>query len=301
MLATRPVSGGLLVEAPAKVNLTLRVLGARGDGYHNLESVVAAVTLSDSLEFHPAGSIHLTCNGADVPAGEDNLVMKAARRLAGECRYGGGALIHLTKRIPPGRGFGGGSSDAAATLLGLNALWRTGLDRSDLACLGAAIGSDVPLFLGPPISVIRGRGEHVEPIDAAPPWRLVLAWPGFGLTTSEVYAAYDRLGSGGSSGPRATEIIVWLNGPVREVRPFLVNDLEPAADIVRGARVSVRSILERSGAPAVGMTGSGSAYFALADTEADARRMADKARAAGIESCVAGVVGDAESQREAPS
>ena len=300
MLETTPLGQGLAVEAPAKVNLTLRVLGARSDGYHDLESVVAAVSLFDTLEFQPARDVRLACEGTPVPNGADNLVLRAARRLAEECGCRAGAHIRLAKRIPPGRGFGGGSSDAAAALAGLNALWDCGLGRKELSCLAASIGSDVPLFLGPPVSVMRGRGEFVEPVAAPAPWRLVLAWPDFGLSTAEVYAAYDRLGPSRLASPAATEILGRLAGPVREAREFIVNDLEPAADVVRGGRTDVRAILEGAGAAAVGMTGSGSAYFALADTESEARRLAQATRAAGAAAYVATIVVDVPEQKEVP-
>jgi len=300
MLETTSRKQGIAIEAPAKVNLTLRVLGPRKDGYHDLESVVAAVSLFDALEFEPAPDVRLACEGMAVPNGDENLVMKAARRLAEECGCRKGAHIRLKKSIPPGRGFGGGSSDAAAAMVGLNALWDTGMSRKELACLGASIGSDVPLFLGSPVCVIRGRGEFVEPAAGACAWRLVLAWPDFGLSTADVYAAYDRLGAPRAARPPATEILRRLARPVRDAAQFLINDLEPAADVVRGRRTDVRAILRQAGAHAVGMTGSGSAYFALADTESDAKRLVQKTRAAGTQACVATIVAGAEEQKEVP-
>jgi 4-diphosphocytidyl-2-C-methyl-D-erythritol kinase len=288
------------VEAPAKVNLTIRVLGRRRDGYHELESVVAAVGLGDTLTFETAEDVHLTVRGADIPAGEDNLVMKAARALARQCGVRAGAAIGLEKRTPAGRGCGGGSSDAAAALAGLNVLWHTDLMRSDLARLGASLGSDVPLFFGPPVCIIRGRGEVIEPVLGRPPWRLVLAWPDFGLPTPEVYAAYDRLAAEPAADapevarPAATKILSHLEMSAREVRAMLVNDLEPAATAVRRGRMDVRAILEAAGAVAVGMTGSGSAYFALADTEAEAWHVAEAARAAGARAEVTGVWEDGQ-------
>jgi len=290
-----------MVEAPAKVNLTLRVLGVRDDGYHDLESVVAAVALFDTLVFEPAEGVHLACQGIDVPAGEGNLVMAAARVLADACRPARGARIRLEKRIPPGRGFGGGSSDAAATLVGLNALWEGGLARQDLAGLGARVGSDVPLFLGSPIAVMRGRGERVEGVSCGSAWRLVLAWPDYAMPTSAVYAAYDRLGVSRDGRPSATAVLACLAGPACGARPFLVNDLEAAADSIRCGRFDVRGCLERSGAAAVGMTGSGSAYFAVADTEAEANRLAEAVRAAGAETHVATLLADGKNQQEKPS
>jgi len=303
MLGVTSSGQGLTVKAPAKVNLTLRVLGVRDDGYHDLESVVAAVALFDTLLFELADGIHLVCRGMGVPGGEDNLVMTAARVLADECRPGRGARIRLEKRIPPGRGFGGGSSDAAAALVGLNALWDCGLERQELARLGAGVGSDVPLFLASPLSVMRGRGERVERVSAGTAWWLVLAWPDYEMPTAEVYAAYDRLGASPDGGPAATDILPRLAGPARGARPFLVNDLEAAADSIRRGRFDVRGCLKRAGATAIGMTGSGSAYFAIADTEVEARRLAEAACAAcaaGAKTYVTTLLADGE-QQERPT
>ena len=281
---------GLAVEAPAKVNLTLRVVGVRPDGYHDLESVVAAVGLLDRLRFEPADGLDLVCGDAAVPPGDDNLVMKAARLLRESCGTRQGARVCLEKHIPAGRGFGGGSSDAAAALAGLNALWQCGRTPAELAALGARLGSDVPLFFSSPVAVMRGRGERIEPVEAQPPWWLALAWPGYGNPTADVYAAYDRMAPVAAEGPMATEILKHLDGPAAGAGPYLINDLEPAARSIRTDGSDLRAIFESAGGAAVGMTGSGSAYFALADTEADALRLAEAARAGGARAVVARVL-----------
>jgi len=299
MLETAPSEGGLTVQAPAKVNLTLRVLGRRPDGYHDLESVVAAVTLFDVLEFSASDDLHLACEGIPVSAGEDNLVLRAARLLRDECGTRAGARMELEKRIPPGRGFGGGSADAAATLVALDALWGANLTREDLARLGTRIGSDVPFFFGSPVAILRGRGERLEAVRARPRWWMALAWPDYGLATVEVYAALDRLGASADVLPGATAILGALEGPAAGAAAFLVNDLERAARRVRLDGVDLRTVFRQSGAAAVGMTGSGSAYFALADTEGQARRFRDAVRAAGAEATVVRPLRES-GQQEAP-
>ena len=294
MLETAPSEGGLTVQAPAKVNLTLRVLGRRPDGYHDLESVVAAVTLFDVLEFSASDDLHLACEGIPVSAGEDNLVLRAARLLRTESGTCAGARVRLEKRIPPGRGFGGGSADAAATLVALDSLWGLNLAREDLARLGARVGSDVPFFFGSPVAILRGRGERLEAVQARSPWWLALAWPAYGLATVDVYAALDRLAESVNGRPEATAILEALEGPASGASALLVNDLEGAARRVRPAAsprggldgMDLRAVFRESGAAAVGMTGSGSAYFALADTEGQARRFGDAARAAGADATV---------------
>ena len=298
MLGITSSGRGCRAQAPAKVNLTLRVLGVRGDGYHALESVVAGVDLFDTLDAEPDDRLTLTCDGLAVPDGDDNLVLSAARALQEACGTTAGARMHLVKRIPPGRGFGGGSSDAAAALAVLNAMWDGGLETATLAELGARVGSDVPLFFGSGLAVMRGRGEEIEPVAARCSWHLVLAWPEEVLSTAEVYAAYDRLASGDPHRVPATAILDRLDGPVHAAAPFLVNDLEAAADNVKRSRLDLRTCLHEAGADAVGMTGSGSAYFAVADTGAEARQWADAARAAGAEVHVARLLVDGNEQQE---
>ncbi len=297
MLDITSVCRGCRVQAPAKVNLTLRVLGVRADGYHGLESVVAGVGLFDTLEVEPDDRLTLTCDGLAVPDGDDNLVLSAARTLQEACGATAGARMHLVKRIPPGRGFGGGSSDAAAALAALNEMWGCGLEAAALSGLGARVGSDVPLFFGTGVAVMRGRGEEIEPVPARCGWYLVLAWPEEVLSTAEVYAAYDRLPTGDPHRVPATAILDRLDGPANAAAPFLVNDLEAAADNVKRNRLDLRTRLHEAGADAVGMTGSGSAYFAVADTEAEARQWADAARAAGADTHVARLLVDGNEQQ----
>ncbi len=300
MLRVTDTSKGLTVWAPAKVNLTLRVLGTRPDGFHELESVAALVDFCDRLHVAEAEDLSLTCGGEAVPADETNLVLRAARALQETVGTRRGARLHLEKRIPPGRGLGGGSSDAAAALVGLDALWGCGLDAEALAEVGARVGSDVPLFFAGPLAVLRGRGERVERVEGPrPSWRLVLAWPDYGLSTAAVYAAYDRLGSApGQDGPPATAILEHLQAPAREVKSFLVNDLERPADNLRKDRLHVGLLLRQAGAEAVGMSGSGSAYFALADTEDEARRWARRVRAAGASARAVRLLGNGIEQQE---
>jgi 4-diphosphocytidyl-2-C-methyl-D-erythritol kinase len=290
MLQVAMSKSTIRVNAPAKINLTLRVLGQRPDGYHELESVVAAVDLFDRMTIDPSDELALTCQGAGIPTGDDNLVMKAARLLQKETDTRQGAQISLEKSIPAGRGFGGGSSDAAATLVGLNALWRLDLSRPALAELGAKIGSDVPLFMGPPLSVMRGRGEQITPVPGRARWWVALAWPDHAQPTPAVYAAYDGLPQADAPRPAATEILHHLEASAAEAGAWLVNDLEPAYCRLRPEGPDLRTIFQAAGAKAVAMTGSGSAYFALADTEDQAWCLANTVRATGAEATVARVM-----------
>ena len=152
----------VVVAAPAKLNLFLEVLRKRPDGYHDLESLMVAVDLFDTLEVRadPAGTISLECDPPGLPTGPENLVVKAARVLRDRVKRPElGAAIRLTKRVPTQAGLAGGSSDAALTLLALNEIWKLALTRDELAAIGAAIGSDVAFFLSPPAGWCTGRGK----------------------------------------------------------------------------------------------------------------------------------------------
>src|SRR5438045_753982 len=186
-----PAGNGTAVTAwaPAKVNLFLEVVGKRPDGFHELRTLMAAVSLYDTLTFAPAppGPIRLSCPGVPLSTGPENLVVRAAEALR---RYAGtdaGADVVLTKRIPLAAGLAGGSTDAAATLVGLNRLWGLGLSRAELMPLAAGLGSDVAFFLAPPCAWCTGRGEVVEPWPLGARLHLVLVAPPFGLGTADVY------------------------------------------------------------------------------------------------------------------
>ena len=211
----------LRLLAPAKINLNLLV-GPRGpDGFHEIDSLVAKVTLYDEIELRgrEEGEIRFTCRGAGCGGDEKNLALRAARLLA-EGRHVGGVDITLSKHIPPGRGLGGGSSDAAAVLIGLNELWQLGVSAAELSALAASLGSDVPLFFGPPAARMTGRGELLEEISVHP-FVAVLILPDFTCRTSAVYRAFDEA-------PAAVEKQLeppTLGGSPSQWRAALVNQL----------------------------------------------------------------------------
>jgi 4-diphosphocytidyl-2-C-methyl-D-erythritol kinase len=230
--------------------------------------MVAKVTLYDRLELRPRsdGRIVLACSGADCGPPEQNLVTRAAGLLAGG-RDVCGVDIKLTKVIPPGAGLGGGSSDAAAALRGLNELW--GLERgpADLAVMAARLGSDVPLFLGPPAARLTGRGECVERLEVGEFAAVIVMGP-LACSTVEVYRACDRLGVGVSEQLDAG--LLSAGGP-SQWRGRLHNDLTEAAMHVCGGLSPLRSRIQTQSGVPVHMTGSGSAMFILCDDETEAR------------------------------
>jgi 4-diphosphocytidyl-2-C-methyl-D-erythritol kinase len=175
--------------APAKVNLSLRVLGQREDGFHALDSLMVRVSVFDTLEIEStdAGEISFSCDAADVPSDHSNLVVRAALLFCSQNNVAPGLRIHLQKVIPHGGGLGGGSSDAATTLMALNSMFHTGLSRDALSLLGAQIGSDVPFFLYQCAARISGRGEVVVPAASVQGLRILLVKPPFGVPTPWAY------------------------------------------------------------------------------------------------------------------
>jgi 4-diphosphocytidyl-2-C-methyl-D-erythritol kinase len=244
--------GRLVAEAFAKVNRSLVVLGKRPDGYHELDTVFQAVGLSDRLVFEESDTLALDVDDPSIPAGAENLVVRAARALAEAAGVKARAAITLEKRIPSGGGLGGGSSDAAVTLLGLSALWRLDLPLERLATIGAALGSDVPFFLCGGTARGRGRGERIEPLPDLPPRGVVLVMPPFPVATPLVFG---RLGAPewDGSDPAPGEA-----GGVPDR-----NDLEAASEALFPALRAVRESLAAAGATQARLSGSGSTVFGL--------------------------------------
>lgn len=250
------------VAAPAKLNLSLLVGPVRPDGFHPIDSIVAKVTLYDEVELcrRDDGRTNFTCRGPDCGPEDSNLACRAAKLLQ---RQAGaeGADISLKKSIPPGAGLGGGSSDAAAALIGLNELWQLALADAELAELGAELGSDVPLFFGPPCCRATGRGEIIRP-TAVHDFVAILILPESPCATAAVYKAYD---------PQAAEIGEQLDAeiiarqPPSSWRGLLRNDLASAARRVNGELDAAWRRLERAVPLPVCMTGSGSAMFMICD------------------------------------
>jgi 4-diphosphocytidyl-2-C-methyl-D-erythritol kinase len=183
----------LTLLAPAKINLGLRVLRKRADGYHDIESVFVAINLCDELVISPADVLTVTCEPEMTLDPEDNLVFRAAQMLqkaAGTSELT--ANIRLTKRIPAGAGLGGGSSDAAAALEGLNTFWHLGLSTRELLPIAASVGSDVPFFLYGGAAIVEGRGEIIHPLDIHIPWIILVVTTDVHISTANAYARIDR-------------------------------------------------------------------------------------------------------------
>jgi len=189
------VGNGLLVLAPAKINLSLLIAGKRPDGFHEIETIMAKVNWYDKILIEPGRKrgIELICRGPCwAPPGSDNLVWRAAEMLLRKCRPKPDIKITLTKNIPAGTGLGSASSDAAATLTGLCHYLRMGFDEKDLCKPAAELGSDVPFFLGGPLSICKGKGEKIEEIEEKFEFTALVALPNVSISTQKVYANYTH-------------------------------------------------------------------------------------------------------------
>jgi 4-diphosphocytidyl-2-C-methyl-D-erythritol kinase len=261
----------LTLESFAKVNRSLRVLGKRPDGYHEIDTIFQTVDLSDRMIFleREDDELVLTIEGASLPVSEENLVLRAARALLARAGVTRGADIHLSKKIPIGGGLGGGSSNAASALRALNDLWKLRLRKADLHSLAIEIGSDVPFFLLGGRARGTGRGEILQPLPDGPEEWLVLVFPPFSLSTAMVYGAL--------AAPALTDLAGGTNlrGPDSGVGTDQ-NDLERAAESLRGELRRFRAALSDLGATSARLSGSGSTVFGLFGDEESARRAAER-------------------------
>lgn len=272
--------------APAKVNLTLRVLGRREDGYHDIESLVQKISIYDRITIWESDEpgIHLTCSDPSLPTGPDNLAYQSAQLIMEFSRIPEkGISIHLEKAIPHGSGLGGGSSDAASILMGLNTLWKLSMTREGMAELAQEIGSDVPLFLYPSPSLITGRGERVEPSPILVNATFVVVFPGISISTKWVYSNFrltketDKYTISGSYRTAGRVL------PPEHWQGLLVNDLEKAVTKSHPEVGRCREDLLRAGARASLMSGSGSAVFGLFEDKLTAEKAVTRFRESGFQ------------------
>ena len=254
-------------EARAKVNVFLRVLSAREDGYHDLESLVVPISLADRVTVRAADRLHVEVKGAaertgEAPAGGLNLALVAALALGDACPQAGGALVEIEKRIPVAAGLGGGSADAAATLLALNELWGCDLDPPTLADVGARIGSDVPAMLADAPVLMFGRGDQVAPAEVASLWWVVVTFD-FGVRSPDAYRWWDELG--GPTGPNPEPLLAAAStGDAGALGPLLFNDLETPVFARHPEIGEAKTALLAGGALGAVMSGSGSSVVGLA-------------------------------------
>ena len=260
------------IRAHAKINLDLRVLGERPDGFHELRTVFQAITLHDTIVCVPReGPFAIECAAAGVPLDQSNLIWRAAEALWRALRRSGpvrDVVIRLEKRIPLQSGLGGGSADAAATLVALARTWRVPLRPGQFTDVAARLGADVPFFLAGGTALGLGRGDEIYPLADLPRHWVVLLLPGFGVSTSDAYGWYDgerELGRGLSV--REPQHVP---GPWPSRAAQMINDLEAPIARHHPEIDQMKAALRRAGALAAAMSGSGSAVFGLFQKRRDA-------------------------------
>jgi 4-diphosphocytidyl-2-C-methyl-D-erythritol kinase len=257
----------LRIRSFAKVNLALSVLGRRHDGYHEIETVFQTITLHDELEFRTSPAVELECRNLTEMRPEENLVWKAVALLASLSKNAG-ASITLTKKIPAGAGLGGGSSNAAVTLLGLRRLWKIDLPDPELFRLAASLGSDVPFFLQGGTALGTGRGEIITPMPDLPPQFIVVVYPGIHVSTAE---AYRSLNLGLTSSP-AVHRMQRFRSQAYEGKSLtgIFNDFEASILSAYPPVMEAKKFLTERGATATLMSGSGSSVFGFFPDEESA-------------------------------
>lgn len=262
----------MILQAFAKINLGLRIIERRPDGFHAIETIFHRIALSDEITLSSAASgIALSCSDPSLPADETNLCWKAAACLQKECGSEFGVSMHIRKRIPMGAGLGGGSSDAAVILRHLPRLWGKRIDDDRLLALGASLGSDVPFFLQDSSAYAEGRGELLTPFTLRLPYWIVLVNPGIHVSTPWAYGEFSKRLASGLAVRRGT-LFSAATHAMASLDDALKNDFE---DVVFPAFPAVRALKEEllaSGASYALMSGSGSSVFGLFDNENDAHR-----------------------------
>jgi 4-diphosphocytidyl-2-C-methyl-D-erythritol kinase len=243
------------VLAPAKINLSLKILGRRDDGFHEIETLIAPISLADKIDIERQSRwIDFSCDDPTLPAGDENLVVRAAKAFFEKTKISGGVTIKLQKQIPHGAGLGGGSSDAAATLRALNQLFETNLSREELAKLGSTIGSDVSFFLFESAAVCKGRGDVVNPTKLKEKLSILLLKPGFSVSSGWAYSRWHD----------SKEIPGISYQPQNFDGQDFVNDLErPVFEKFVFLAQLKTWLLKQAEVGAAVMSGSGSTVFAV--------------------------------------
>jgi 4-diphosphocytidyl-2-C-methyl-D-erythritol kinase len=266
------------LKSPAKVNLYLKVLRQRNDGYHQIKTVFERINLCDDilLRRRTDSKIKIVCDHCGVPKNNTNLIYKAAELLKNKFNKGIGVDIRLKKRIPVASGLGGGSSNAASTLIGLNKLWNLGLSRKDLLNFARNIGSDVPFFVsGSRFAIGTGRGDRIKPIFGLRGFWHILIVPRKKLSSKKIYSCLNL---------RLTKNIDNVKMLIYALRKFdllrlkryIVNDLEKAAIKTFPKLFNIKKKLDRLGVKVYSLTGSGPAIFGIFQSRKEAEQKASK-------------------------
>lgn len=270
------MSSGFSLPSFAKINLMLRILGRRGDGFHELFTVFQTVSLHDTLHFEPASDLELTCDNNRVPSDERNLIVQAAKALQREFGVKNAARIQLEKRIPTPGGLGGGSSNAAVALIGLTKLWKLAVSEETIHSIAGGLGSDVPFFLHGGTAIGTGRGEKIAEMTDLHEKHMLIVTPAVAVSTAAAFAALAR--------PNLTKtdtetILTVCRNEAKSLdlrRSVLTNDFEQSVFAEFPEVGLVKETLLGLGAANVAMSGSGASVFAIFDKQ-EARQAAEDA------------------------
>lgn len=270
-------------SAPAKINLTLEVLGEREDAYHEVRSVLQTIDLCDYFHFHSGRDTEIKSrNPGWLP--EKSLVTKAVGLLRNFTGYSGGAVIEVDKHIPLLSGLGGDSSDAAAVLRGLNQLWALNLSSEEMLKLALQLGSDVPFFLYGGTALVEGRGEEITPLPPLPSMWVVLLAPSVSRVTGKTARLYASLHEGQYTDGKITDAFVVLLSTRNEILPSaLFNIFDAVADSCYGGLRNYRRLFQEAGASEVHLAGSGPALFTLVKDKSEAEQIYQKLKRQGLE------------------
>ncbi len=273
MIYSVTAPGELQIQSPAKINLFLQVTGKRPDGYHTLNSLMCCIGLYDTLRLSINAPGHsVSCSDPRVPDDETNLAFRAADLFYRKLNMESGVSIRIDKQIPVAAGLGGGSSNAAAVLLGLNRFFDFPLSTDDLSSLGLSLGADVPFFIRHRPATVTGIGERIEPYQGLPPLKVLLIYPGFGVSTAEIFKNVNL----GLTKHEKKISLFPFNNKAFDIRQHVCNDLEAVA-IAKYPEICVaKDVLIRQNADAVLMSGSGSTVFGLFFDPQEARRSRDR-------------------------
>ncbi|MBX3288552.1 MAG: 4-(cytidine 5'-diphospho)-2-C-methyl-D-erythritol kinase [Acidobacteria bacterium] len=267
---------GFILPSFAKINLHLKVIGKRPDGYHELCTVFQAVSLCDEIEFRTADSLELTCDDPNIPTDENNLIIRAGKLLQDAYKVGHGAKVHLVKNIPSPGGLGGGSSNAAAAMLGFRRLWDLKCSIAELSDLAAELGADVPFFFHGGTALGIGIGAEIDELPDAEIENLVIVTPPADISTAE---AYEKLGAPNLTKNEAEHNLIvcrkWAETACFQDGP-VINDFEAAIFPMYPEVARVKSTLLGLGAVTAGMSGSGASVFGIFDNR-ETRQTAMKA------------------------
>ncbi len=278
-----PGDDSLVVHCPAKVNLFLEIRGIRPDGYHEIETVMQAVTFYDRLTLRPRAEsgISLDCSDPTLPQDDQNLAYRAADLLDATVGLPSGVSIRLDKQIPAGAGLGGGSSDGAGVLAGLDRLFGLGLSVEDLCRSASELGSDTPFFLYGATALCRGRGERVSPVPAATPMHYVICCPEQPVPTAEAYRTLDRAGLTNEKRSASFMLDSLQSGDIERIRSDLFNRFGEVAERLAPDVGRTKNMLAAHGSRGILVSGSGSAVFAVFPTGEDAAAVARRVRECG--------------------